>query len=124
MKKIIVLAIMLSVGIQSELMAEVVVDDPIEEKGEHGNGIKPRNILPFVETSTQGDLLNINISYYSGNVQLLVMSEDGVTSISENHSIFGFGTINKDFSLLNTGSYSITLIFDSGEVYVGRVRKD
>lgn len=123
MIKIILLVIMLSVGIQSELMAEVVVEDPVERKGDASSS-KPRSILPFVETSVQGDLLNISISYYSGNVQLLVMSEDGVTSISENHSIFGFGTINKDFSLLNTGSYSITLIFDSGEVYVGRVRKD
>lgn len=123
MKKALLAVFMLSVYINSELKAGVVVEDPVSDMAGTRKD-KPRSVLPFVETSVHGDLLNIGISYYSGNVQLLVMSEDGVTSISENHSIFGFGTINKDFSLLNAGSYSITLIFDNGEVYVGRVRKD
>lgn len=123
MKKALLAVFMLSVYINSELKAGVVVEDPVSDMAGTRKD-KPRSVLPFVETSVQGDLLNISISYYSGNVQLMVMSEDGATSISENHSIFGFGTINKDFSLLNAGSYSITLIFDNGEVYVGRVRKD
>lgn len=123
MKKALLAVFMLSVYINSELKAGVVIEDPVSDMAGTRKD-KPRSVLPFVETSVQGDLLNISISYYSGNVQLMVMSEDGATSISENHSIFGFGTINKDFSLLNAGSYSITLIFDNGEVYVGRVRKD
>lgn len=117
--------VLLSLCVCPDLSAGVVVDDPIEDKtGNNGNSGRPRTMPPAVLTSVQDDIVSIDVSRYSGNVQLMVMSEDGVTSISENHSIFGFGTINKDFSLLNAGSYSITLIFDSGEVYVGRVRKD
>lgn len=64
---------MLSVGIQSELMAEVVVEDPVERKGDASSS-KPRNILPFVETSVQGELVLATIlEMFSIGISILLL---------------------------------------------------
>lgn len=123
MRKFLFCALLLSTSLHSEMKANIIVEDPIEDKGDT-TGKKPRNILPVVETSVQDDILNIGISYYLGNVQILVVSDDGTYSSNQSYYINGSTTVVKDFTTLDNGSYSITVVIESGEIYSGRIRKE
>lgn len=65
---------------------------------------------------------NIDINYYSGNVQLLVVSNEGMTCVNENYTSSGCLTIIEDLAQLNNGTYSITIILQSGDAYLGSFR--
>lgn len=121
MRKVLFLTFMLSVCMHSELSANIIIDDPISDRG-NTNGEKPRSVQPVVQMSAIGDNLNIDISYYSGNVQLLVVSNDGMTCVNENYTSSGCLTIIEDLAQLNNGTYSITIILQSGDVYMGSFR--
>lgn len=121
MRKVLFLTFMLSVCMHSELSANIIIDDPISDRG-NTNGEKPRSVQPVVQMSAIGDNLNIDISYYSGNVQLLVVSNEGLTCVNENYTSSGCLTIIEDFAQLNNGAYSITIILQSGDVYMGSFR--
>lgn len=121
MRKVLFLTFMLSVCMHSELSANIIIDDPISDRG-NTNGEKPRSVQPVVQMSAIGDNLNIDISYYSGNVQLLVVSNDGMTCVNENYTSSGCLTIIEDLAQLNNGTYSITIILQSGDVYLGSFR--
>lgn len=121
MRKVLFLTFMLSVCMHSELSANIIIDDPISDRG-NTNGEKPRSVQPVVQMSAIGDNLNIDISYYSGNVQLLVVSNEGMTCVNENYTSSGCLTIIEDLAQLNNGTYSITIILQSGDVYFGSFR--
>lgn len=53
---------------------------------------------------------------------MLIVSNDGMTCVNENYTSSGCLTIIEDLAQLNNGAYSITIILQSGDVYLGSFR--
>lgn len=113
----------LSFGLSYQSKASIVVDDPIKDRGETSSN-KPRCIIPVVKTSTFADYLNLGVSYYVGNIQILVFSNENECCFSESYNVNGSNSITVDFSSYNTGIYTIGVVFENGMIYMGSVTKN
>lgn len=123
MKKILFFVLLLNIFFPTSLMAEIIVEDPIENRGDNNNG-RPRDLQPEVSTSVSGDVLLVDVRNYVGNAQVYVIASDSSFQTCSTYFIYGHSNFTMDFSDLNDGSYTLRVVLDNGISFSGNLVKN
>lgn len=99
------------------MSADVLIDDPINTEKDNTNG--PRTSGSSVEISASGDELTVDINRYLGNAQVTVIAQDGSSTSCNTYYINGHTSFTIDFTGYATGSYSIAIALQNGNIYFG-----
>lgn len=83
------------------------------------NTNEPRASGSSVEISASGDELTVDIHRYLGNAQVTVIAQDGSSTSSNTYYINGHTSFTIDFTGYATGSYSIAIALQNGNIYFG-----
>lgn len=70
-----------------------------------------------VSADYDNDIITINISAYTGNVQVYVYDSNGSVVAYDCSSISGSGTLNIDVNSLEGGNYSLYIVLGSVTYY-------
>lgn len=82
------------------------------------NTNEPRTSGSSVEISASGDELTVDINRYLGNAQETVIAQDGSSTSCNTYYINGHTSFTIDFTGYATGSYSIAIALQNGNIFL------
>ncbi|MDO4957533.1 MAG: hypothetical protein Q4E60_11025 [Bacteroidales bacterium] len=117
-KKYLVLLSVMFLLFSKTSLADVIVTDINKEKGGSIEG-GPRTVEPAINVTTNGDIINVGVCFYAGNVDVTIVSTVSGSQFTNSYPIDGNGIISIDTSAMESGLYYICFSFGNNLNYTG-----
>lgn len=117
-KKYLVLLSVMCLMFAKSTFAEVIVGEIDKNKGGDMED-RPRSVEPTINVTTNGDIINVGVCFYAGNVDVTIVSTVSGSQFTNSYPIDGNGIISIDTSAMESGLYYICFSFGNNLNYTG-----
>lgn len=98
-------------------LADVIVTDIKIDKETQTE--RPRSVEPTINVTTNGDIINVGVCFYAGNVGVTIVSTVSCSQFTNTYPIDGNGIISIDTSAMESGLYYICFSFGNNLNFTG-----
>lgn len=117
-KNYLVLLSVMCLMFAKSTFAEVIVGEIDKNKGGDMED-RPRSVEPTINVTTNGDIINVGVCFYAGNVGVTIVSTVSGSQFTNSYPIDGTGIISIDTSAMESGLYYICFSFGNNLNYTG-----